>query len=123
MKVAALAIALVVLASCAPQPGPGTAASAPAAAEPQRTPTPAPTPRPTPQPGLRGRHHEANTGTFDLVDGIAKRGRQAEFIPTVDAIVGRLASSLKAGDRVAVLSNGGFGGIHNKLLAALEPKA
>jgi UDP-N-acetylmuramate: L-alanyl-gamma-D-glutamyl-meso-diaminopimelate ligase len=59
----------------------------------------------------------------DLVDGVAKRGRQAEFIPTVDAIVARLASDLKLGDRVAILSNGGFGGIHGKLLAALEAKA
>jgi UDP-N-acetylmuramate: L-alanyl-gamma-D-glutamyl-meso-diaminopimelate ligase len=55
----------------------------------------------------------------DLVRGIAARGRQAEFIPTVDAIVTRLVSLLTAGDRVVVLSNGGFGGIHGKLLEAL----
>ena len=69
--VPALAISLLLLASCAPKPGPGTAASPPPPSPRAQTPTPAPTPRPTPQPGLRGRHHEANTGNFELVDGIA----------------------------------------------------
>jgi len=31
----------------------------------------------------------------------------------------QLAADLLEGDRVVVLSNGGFGGIHEKLLAAL----
>jgi UDP-N-acetylmuramate: L-alanyl-gamma-D-glutamyl-meso-diaminopimelate ligase len=56
----------------------------------------------------------------DLVQGVKARGRTAEFVPTVEAIVGRLAPTLSAGDRVVVLSNGGFGGIHARLLAALE---
>jgi UDP-N-acetylmuramate: L-alanyl-gamma-D-glutamyl-meso-diaminopimelate ligase len=55
----------------------------------------------------------------DLVRGIEASGRPAEFIPTVDAIVSRLAGRLKSGDRVVVLSNGGFGGIHDRLLRAL----
>jgi hypothetical protein len=59
---------LCVLASCSPKAGVGTAASPPA---PTQTPTPAPTPRATPQPGVRGHLNEANTGDFDLVDGIA----------------------------------------------------
>jgi UDP-N-acetylmuramate: L-alanyl-gamma-D-glutamyl-meso-diaminopimelate ligase len=55
----------------------------------------------------------------DLVDGVRARGRQAELVPAVPAIVERLAGTLEDGDRVVVLSNGGFGGIHEKLLAAL----
>jgi UDP-N-acetylmuramate: L-alanyl-gamma-D-glutamyl-meso-diaminopimelate ligase len=31
-----------------------------------------------------------------------------------------LAAALRPGDRVAILSNGGFGGIHERLLEALE---
>ena len=51
------------------QPGPGTAVTpAPPAVRAQEPPPP---PAPTPQPGLRGRHHEVNSGNFDLVDGIA----------------------------------------------------
>ena len=37
----------------------------------------------------------------------------------VDAIVERLAVGAAAGDTIALLSNGVFGGIHQKLLDAL----
>jgi hypothetical protein len=67
--VQAIAVSLPLLASCSPKPGPGTAATPPPPAV--RTPTPVPTPAPTPRPGLRGEHHEVNSGDFDLVDGIA----------------------------------------------------
>lgn len=55
----------------------------------------------------------------DLVSAIAEAGGQACFVPTPEAIVERLVGQLSSGDRVVVLSNGGFGGIHDKLLAAL----
>ena len=54
-----------------------------------------------------------------LVGAIAELGKDARFIPGVDDIVARLAAELREGDRVVILSNGGFGGIHEKLLAAL----
>jgi UDP-N-acetylmuramate: L-alanyl-gamma-D-glutamyl-meso-diaminopimelate ligase len=56
----------------------------------------------------------------ELVAGILARGAEAAFVPTVDDIVGTLAAEVRPGDRVAVLSNGGFGGIHDKLLRAFE---
>jgi UDP-N-acetylmuramate: L-alanyl-gamma-D-glutamyl-meso-diaminopimelate ligase len=56
----------------------------------------------------------------DVVRGVQGRGRRAEFIPTVDGIVARLAPELAQGDRVIILSNGGFGGIHTRLLSALQ---
>jgi UDP-N-acetylmuramate: L-alanyl-gamma-D-glutamyl-meso-diaminopimelate ligase len=55
----------------------------------------------------------------DLVHGIQTAGGHGRFLESVDAIVSALASELRAGDHVVVLSNGGFGGIHEKLLAAL----
>jgi UDP-N-acetylmuramate: L-alanyl-gamma-D-glutamyl-meso-diaminopimelate ligase len=55
----------------------------------------------------------------ELVAAIAQRGVEALFVPGVDAIVSHLVGRLGPGDRVAVLSNGGFGGLHEKLLAAL----
>jgi len=58
----------------------------------------------------------------DLVASIRAQGVDAAFVPTVDEIVSGLAESLRPGDRVAVLSNGGFGGIHERLLTALEAR-
>jgi UDP-N-acetylmuramate: L-alanyl-gamma-D-glutamyl-meso-diaminopimelate ligase len=55
----------------------------------------------------------------DLVSAIRQRGREALHLPTVDEIVQHLAEDLRAGDRVVVLSNGGFGGIQERLLQAL----
>ena len=59
----------------------------------------------------------------DLVEGIRRGGKDAAFIPTVDEIVRTVAAEARPGDRVAILSNGGFGGIHDKLLRALEAAA
>ncbi len=56
----------------------------------------------------------------ELVASIRARGTVARFVPTVEAIVVEVARIARPGDRVAILSNGGFGGIHDKLLAALE---
>jgi UDP-N-acetylmuramate: L-alanyl-gamma-D-glutamyl-meso-diaminopimelate ligase len=56
----------------------------------------------------------------DLVAAIRREGGEADFIPDVGSIVEALAPDLGPGDRVAILSNGGFGGIHDKLLRLLE---
>jgi UDP-N-acetylmuramate: L-alanyl-gamma-D-glutamyl-meso-diaminopimelate ligase len=55
----------------------------------------------------------------DLVEATNRAGGRAVFLPGVEAIVSVLAAELREGDRVAILSNGGFGGIHDKLLRAL----
>jgi UDP-N-acetylmuramate: L-alanyl-gamma-D-glutamyl-meso-diaminopimelate ligase len=57
-----------------------------------------------------------------LVEDIQRIGQKAEFIPSTDEIVKRLASRLIPGDLVCIMSSGGFGGIHFKLLDALRPK-
>jgi UDP-N-acetylmuramate: L-alanyl-gamma-D-glutamyl-meso-diaminopimelate ligase len=57
----------------------------------------------------------------EMVDGIAAVGGRASFVPDVPAIVAHVAGTARPGDVVAVLSNGGFGGIHGLLLAALRP--
>ena len=56
----------------------------------------------------------------ELVDDLRAIGVSARFESTVDAIVRTVAANAAAGDRVVVMSNGGFGGIHQKLLTALE---
>jgi UDP-N-acetylmuramate: L-alanyl-gamma-D-glutamyl-meso-diaminopimelate ligase len=52
-----------------------------------------------------------------VVADIKAAGVPAYYEPDADAIVARLKPLLKEGDVVVVFSNGGFGGIHQKLLA------
>jgi UDP-N-acetylmuramate: L-alanyl-gamma-D-glutamyl-meso-diaminopimelate ligase len=54
-----------------------------------------------------------------LVEDLVAAGRRARFVPEVSDIVDLLAREVQDGDIVVVMSNGGFGGIHAKLLAAL----
>jgi UDP-N-acetylmuramate: L-alanyl-gamma-D-glutamyl-meso-diaminopimelate ligase len=49
-------------------------------------------------------------------------GRQAFQEEDVDAIVKRAMTLVSPGDTIVVFSNGGFGGIHDKLLEALAAK-
>ena len=51
------------------------------------------------------------------------RGVAAQQLPDVEAIVADVAAQAAAGDVLAILSNGGFGGIYEKLPAALEARA
>ena len=51
---------------------------------------------------------------------ILKHGRRARMVPTVDGIVQLIAPELRPGDVVAILSNGGFGGIYEKLPERLK---
>ena len=61
-----------------------------------------------------------------VVSDIQQRGKQARILADATAIVNAIAPELKPGDVVAILSNGGFGGIYEKLperLRALGAKA
>lgn len=59
--------------------------------------------------------------TTELVKEISTAGGKPAFsIDGVDEIVRHLTAELQAGDVVAIMSNGGFGRIHEKLLAALR---
>jgi len=50
-----------------------------------------------------------------VVDAIQKHGKQARIFADADAIVNAIAPELRERDVVAILSNGGFGGIYEKL--------
>jgi UDP-N-acetylmuramate: L-alanyl-gamma-D-glutamyl-meso-diaminopimelate ligase len=60
--------------------------------------------------------------TGELVRDISETGKPAFSFPDADSIVEHLAPELREGDVVAIMSNGGFGGIHDKLLDILESK-
>jgi UDP-N-acetylmuramate: L-alanyl-gamma-D-glutamyl-meso-diaminopimelate ligase len=51
-----------------------------------------------------------------LMQDLKGRGKQAAYLANVDAIVAHAGKEVQPGDIVCVFSNGGFGGIHGKLL-------
>jgi UDP-N-acetylmuramate: L-alanyl-gamma-D-glutamyl-meso-diaminopimelate ligase len=55
-----------------------------------------------------------------VIDAIGSDGRPAFYEKNADAIVTRIVPMLQPKDVVVVFSNGGFDGIHEKLLARLE---
>jgi UDP-N-acetylmuramate: L-alanyl-gamma-D-glutamyl-meso-diaminopimelate ligase len=56
----------------------------------------------------------------ELVAQINRQGKTALCLPDADAIVEHLKPEMCQGDVIAVMSNGGFGGIHEKLLDVLR---
>jgi UDP-N-acetylmuramate: L-alanyl-gamma-D-glutamyl-meso-diaminopimelate ligase len=46
-------------------------------------------------------------------------GKDAAYLPDVEAIVAHVAQGAQGGEIVIVFSNGGFGGIHENLLGRL----
>lgn len=63
---------------------------------------------------------------LDLTAVIARinhLGKRARVIPDADAIVAQIGAELRAGDVVVILSNGGFGGIYEKLPRRLQAAA
>jgi UDP-N-acetylmuramate: L-alanyl-gamma-D-glutamyl-meso-diaminopimelate ligase len=58
-----------------------------------------------------------------LVRDLHARGQSARQAESIDDIVSGIVDAHRSGDLVVLMSNGGFGGIHQKLLAALRAKA
>jgi UDP-N-acetylmuramate: L-alanyl-gamma-D-glutamyl-meso-diaminopimelate ligase len=58
-----------------------------------------------------------------LVAALARSGLSARFLPGADAILEHLSGQTRSGDVVAVMSNGGFDALHDRLLDALRARA
>ena len=56
---------------------------------------------------------------WDAEDALTPMGARAQTANNVDAIIAQVVAAAKPGDIVVCMSNGGFGGIHDKLLKAL----
>ncbi len=56
----------------------------------------------------------------NVAQALRARGLESAVYADADAIVAAIAPELRAGDVVAILSNGGFGGIYDKLPKAIE---
>ena len=66
--------------------------------------------------------YTANLG-WDVGSVMASLGAVATTMDDLEALVAAIARTARSGDHVLVMSNGGFGGIHEKLLKALEETA
>ena len=56
---------------------------------------------------------------WNAAEALAPLGTQASVADSVDKLVAAIVRAVRPGDQVLVMSNGAFGGIHAKLLAAL----
>jgi len=57
---------------------------------------------------------------WDAVAALAPLGNKAAVHDNLEHMVAEIAKAARAGDQVLVMSNGGFGGIHDKLLQCLS---
>lgn len=59
---------------------------------------------------------------WDVTGAVAPLGNKARVARDLDELIAALVQEAGPGDHILIMSNGGFGGIHGKLLAALEQR-
>jgi UDP-N-acetylmuramate: L-alanyl-gamma-D-glutamyl-meso-diaminopimelate ligase len=57
---------------------------------------------------------------WDAAAALAPMGARAQVGASIEALVGQVAAAARPGDHIVCMSNGGFGGVHDKLLSALR---
>lgn len=57
---------------------------------------------------------------WDVAEALSPLGSKLHTGKDFDAFVANIAGTAKPGDHILIMSNGGFGGIHNKLLETLK---
>ena len=65
--------------------------------------------------------YSANLG-WDAAAALAPLGDRATFENDLERLVGAIVAEAQPGDQVLVMSNGGFGGIHERLLTSLSTR-
>jgi UDP-N-acetylmuramate: L-alanyl-gamma-D-glutamyl-meso-diaminopimelate ligase len=60
---------------------------------------------------------------WSAAQALAPMGLRAQVAQTIDEVVDQVVAAARPGDHVVCMSNGGFGGIHARLLTALEGSA
>jgi UDP-N-acetylmuramate: L-alanyl-gamma-D-glutamyl-meso-diaminopimelate ligase len=56
---------------------------------------------------------------WNLGEALAPLGARAGAFDDLDALVQAIVQAAQSGDHILVMSNGGFGGVHQKILDAL----
>jgi UDP-N-acetylmuramate: L-alanyl-gamma-D-glutamyl-meso-diaminopimelate ligase len=69
-----------------------------------------------------GAHEGRDKLGWDLQAALAPLGDKAQAFNDLALLVNALAAAARPGDHVLVMSNGGFGGVHQKLLDALSAR-
>ena len=57
---------------------------------------------------------------WNAAEALAPMGNRAAVFTNIDQLVAAIGAAARPGDHIVCMSNGGFGGIHAKLLAALK---
>ena len=57
---------------------------------------------------------------WDLEGAVSSMGERVSLARSIDELVRDLGQAARPGDHILIMSNGGFGGLHDKLLAALR---
>ena len=60
---------------------------------------------------------------WDAAAALAPMGTRAQTAPSIDALVRQVLHASQPGDHILCMSNGGFGGVHQRLLEGLRAKA
>ncbi len=65
--------------------------------------------------------HSGGLG-WDASEALAPMGERAQVAGDIDTLVAQVMAQVRPGDQLLCMSNGGFGGIHQKLLDALQQR-
>jgi UDP-N-acetylmuramate: L-alanyl-gamma-D-glutamyl-meso-diaminopimelate ligase len=66
--------------------------------------------------------HSGGIG-WDPREPLTVMGERAQVADSIDELLNQVMQAVQPGDTIVCMSNGGFGGIHGKLLAALQSKS
>jgi UDP-N-acetylmuramate: L-alanyl-gamma-D-glutamyl-meso-diaminopimelate ligase len=59
---------------------------------------------------------------WDAAQALTSMGQRAQMADNIDTLVNQVCAQAKAGDHILCMSNGGFGGVHAKLIQSLQNK-
>jgi UDP-N-acetylmuramate: L-alanyl-gamma-D-glutamyl-meso-diaminopimelate ligase len=62
--------------------------------------------------------HSGGLG-WDAREAMAPMGERAQVADSIEELLRQVSAAARPGDQILCMSNGGFGGIHAKLLTAL----
>ncbi len=60
---------------------------------------------------------------WDAAAALSPLGERAHVAPDIDTLVAQVLATVRPGDHLLCMSNGAFGGVHERLLAALRARA